>query len=193
MHNTPFTDMNDSEGETQGFGYQAFETGNRVLELFAALVADISIDGTRVADNIRRSCITVTELADTLVREEGLSFRQAHEIAAHVARAVVAMGGDLGKDGFAPFQQAFAKTAGRQSAINVPRFDEIVSVENFIAVRDRFGGPAPTAMDEALDAYRAAAATLREKIGATARREAEAEDELRTRFNALIGEPDGDD
>jgi argininosuccinate lyase len=193
MHNTPFTDMNDSEGETQGFGYQAFETGNRVLELFAALVADISIDGTRVADNIRRSCITVTELADTLVREEGLSFRQAHEIAAHVARAVVAMGGDLGKDGFAPFQQAFAKTAGRQSRINVPRFAEIVSVENFIAVRDRFGGPAPKAMDEALDAYRAAAAALREDIGATARREAEAEDELRTRFNALIGEPDGDD
>jgi argininosuccinate lyase len=193
MHNTPFTDMNDSEGETQGFGYQAFEVGNRVLELFAALVADISIDGTRVADNIRRSCITVTELADTLVREEGLSFRQAHEIAAHVARAVVAMGGDLGKDGFGPFQQAFAKTAGRQSRITVPRFAEIVSVENFIAVRDRFGGPAPKAMDEALAAYRAEAAGIRSEIGENAWREAEAADELRTRFNALIGEPDGDD
>jgi argininosuccinate lyase len=193
LHNTPFTDMNDSEGETQGFGYEAFAAGERVLDLLAALVADISIDPKRVADNIRRSCITVTELADTLVREEGLSFRQAHEIAAHVARAVVAAGGDLGKDGFAPFQQAFAKVAGRQSRINVPRFAEIVSTENFIAVRDRFGGPAPAAMDEALAAYRQALDDVRQRIGATVRREAEAADELQQRFNALIGEPDGDD
>jgi argininosuccinate lyase len=193
MHNTPFTDMNDSEGETQGFGYQAFATGYRVLDLLAALVADVSIDEARVADNIRRSCITVTELADTLVREEGLSFRQAHEIAAQVARAVVAMQGDLGKDGFAPFQQAFAKTTGRQSTINLLRFAEIVSTENFIAVRDRFGGPAPAAMAEALAAYRDETARLRQEIGKTARREAEAADELQHRFNALIGEPDGDD
>jgi argininosuccinate lyase len=193
LHNTPFTDMNDSEGETQGFGYEAFATGERVLDLMAALVADIAIDPARVADNIRRSCITVTELADTLVREEGLSFRQAHEIAAHVARAVVAGGGELGRDGFAPFQQAFAKVAGRQSRITVPRFAEIVSTENFIAVRDRFGGPAPAAMDEALAAYRQALAGLRQDIGATARREAAAADELQQRFNALIGEPDGDD
>src|SRR5690606_10360814 len=100
MHNTPFTDMNDSEGETQAFGYGAFASGGRVLELMVALYAAVEIDGARVAANIRRSCITVTELADTLVRDEGLSFRQAHEIAAHVARAVVASGGELGTDGF---------------------------------------------------------------------------------------------
>ena len=39
-----------------------------------------------VRENIDRSSITVTELADTLVREEGLPFRRAHEIAAEVAR-----------------------------------------------------------------------------------------------------------
>ena len=69
MHNTPFTDMNDSEGESQGFGYGAFASGGRVLDLLAALVAQVTIDPDRVTDNIRRSCITMTELADTLVRE----------------------------------------------------------------------------------------------------------------------------
>ena len=82
MHNTPFTDMNDSEGETQVVGYEAFATAHRVLDLLIALVPALSVNAARVAENIRRSCATITELADSLVRIEGLSFRQAHEIAA---------------------------------------------------------------------------------------------------------------
>src|SRR5690606_34185927 len=35
MHNTPFTDMNDSEGEVQVAGYAAFQSGARVLDLLA--------------------------------------------------------------------------------------------------------------------------------------------------------------
>src|SRR3546814_7301377 len=107
MHNTPFTDMNDSEGETQRMGYEAFASAHRVLDLLTALVDALAIDPARVAENIRRSCITVTELADSLVRIEGLSFREAHEIAGGVARAVVAKAGDLGADGFAAFTEAF--------------------------------------------------------------------------------------
>ncbi|MCK1975433.1 argininosuccinate lyase, partial [Bacillus safensis] len=74
-------------------GYEAFASAGRVLDLLAAFIGAIRIDPARVAENIRRSCITITELADSLVRIEGLSFRQAHEIAANVARAVVSMGG----------------------------------------------------------------------------------------------------
>ncbi|MEM9371191.1 MAG: argininosuccinate lyase, partial [Pseudomonadota bacterium] len=82
MHNTPFTDMNDSEGEVQQAGYAVFESGGRVLRLLTALIADCQIDGARVARTSDAACITITELADTLVRSEGVSFRQAHEIAA---------------------------------------------------------------------------------------------------------------
>ncbi|HEY4199144.1 MAG TPA: argininosuccinate lyase [Devosiaceae bacterium] len=191
MHNTPFTDMNDSEGETQGFGYQAFDTAYRVLDLLAALVSGISIDPERVADNIRRSCITVTELADTLVREENLSFRQAHEIAAAVARAVVAQKGDLGKDGFAPFAQAFSHATGRASRIGTQRFAEIVSPQYFVAVRDRFGGPAPAALDQAIAGYRDTLAGFLNEIEAHAGREARAAASLHQHFQALIGEPHG--
>ena len=118
------------------------------------------IDPARVAQNIRRSCITVTELADTLVRQEGLSFRQAHEIAAAVARAVVGMQGDVGMDGFGPFLAAFEAMAGRRPEIDAARFAEIVSPEYFVAVRDRLGGPAPAALERAIKGYRVALAEL---------------------------------
>ncbi|MEL7416094.1 MAG: argininosuccinate lyase, partial [Pseudomonadota bacterium] len=92
MHNTPFTDMNDSEGEVQAAGYRAFESGGRVLDLLAAFLPACSINGERVRANADAACVTVTELADSLVRRDGLSERQAHEVAAATARAVIAMG-----------------------------------------------------------------------------------------------------
>jgi argininosuccinate lyase len=185
MHNTPFTDMNDSEGETQAFGHQAFETAGRVLDLLCAFVPELRIEGARVAQNISRSCITITELADTLVRGEGLSFREAHEIASAVARKVVAAGGDLGADGYAAFAAAFGAATGREPGLDAAAFAHAVSAEHFVAVRNRFGGPAPEALHAALAAYRAERAGLAERLGASRAREAAGASELDARFNAL--------
>ncbi|WP_112663175.1 argininosuccinate lyase [Microvirga flavescens] len=188
MHNTPFTDMNDSEGETQGMGYEVFASAARVLDLLAALMAEVKIDAARVRDNIRRSCITVTELADSLVRREGLSFREAHEIAAAVAKAVVAVQGDLAKDGYAAFLQAFAKATGRNTSIDEATFAELVSPEHFVAVRDRFGGPAPRALRAALQSYRDKLDALAAQARAIGERETATAAELNNKFKALLGE-----
>lgn len=187
MHNTPFTDMNDSEGETQSMGYEAFHAAGRVLDLLAAFVSAIRIDPERVATNIRRSCITITELADSLVRLEGLSFREAHEIAASVAKSVVAMQGDLTSDGYAPFLDAFVHSTGRQPEISAAQFSELVSPEHFVAVRTRYGGPAPEPMSAALQSYRDRAAAFDADARAHVAKEAAAAAELDTQFKALTG------
>ena len=185
VHNTPFTDMNDSEGETQEAGYQAFASGERVLDLLTALLPALDVDGRRVHENIRRSCITVTELADTLVRHEGLSFRGAHEIAADVARAVVATDGDLTRDGYAPFVATFRQHVGRAPELTERDFAEAVSPEHFVAVRERFGGPGPQALGAALAGYRAKLKSAQETADGIAAREAAAKQELDAAFAAL--------
>lgn len=187
MHNTPFTDMNDSEGETQGAGYEAFASGGRVLDLLAAVAGAISIDASRVRENIRRSCITVTELADSLVRRENLSFREAHEIAAAVARSVVQREGDLAKDGYEAFRQAFSTAMQRETAIDELSFAEIVSPEYFVAVRQRFGGPATAPLRAALDGYREKLAGMKLAAEHIRLREDQAQIELDTRFQSLLG------
>ncbi|MGF9694098.1 argininosuccinate lyase [Rhizobium sp. 0TCS1.26] len=187
MHNTPFTDMNDSEGETQGMGYEAFASASRVLDLLAALISQISIDPERVDQNIRRSCITITELADSLVRIEGLSFREAHEIAAATARSVVAAKGDLPNDGYQPFLDAFQHSTGRKPSVDLEKFREIVSPEHFVAVRSRFGGPAPEPMQEALVAYREKLSAFETDAAEAAAKQAAADAELQQKFNALTG------
>lgn len=185
VHNTPFTDMNDSEGESQEAGYQAFASASRVLRLLKSFVAQVVVNPEKVRANIDRSCITITELADSLVRREGLSFRQAHEIAADVARAVVAEGGSLAQNGYTPFTQAFRAHAERETVVDAATFAEIVSPEYFVAVRSRFGGPAPEPMAEALAAYQAALAATAARAKDCAETEARARSALTTAFTAL--------
>ncbi len=188
LHNTPFTDMNDSEGETQAMGYEAFAVAERALALMTALLPGLAIDGDRVAANTRRACITITELADTLVRREALSFRQAHEIAASLAREIVAAGADLERNGFIPFQAAFRAATARESRLDAQAFAEAVSARVFVARRDRFGGPARPALDAAFDAYDSALAEFERRAATAATFETLSQAELARRFAALTGE-----
>jgi argininosuccinate lyase len=187
MHNTPFTDMNDSEGEVQQAGYAAFESGGRVLELLAALIEACSIQADRVEATTDAACITITELADTLVREEGLSFRQAHEIAAITSRAVIAAGKPL-RDGFSAFSGAFLAHTQRPATLTEPDFRSVVSAEAFVAVRDRTGGPAPLAMDSALTHYTSELAALKDRQGSVIQHEATARNALQQAFDKLMQE-----
>ncbi|MBL4916721.1 argininosuccinate lyase [Szabonella alba] len=184
MHNTPFTDMNDSEGEVQTAGYRAFALAGRMLDLMAALLPSLAVEGERVRANIDRSCITVTELADTLVRAEGLPFRIAHEIAADVARGVTARQTAL-SDGHDLFAAAFQHAVGRAPRLSAADYALAVSPRNFIAIRDRIGGPAPAAMDESLAVYRSALQALTDRAEAGARRIADAADLLAGAFAQL--------
>jgi argininosuccinate lyase len=187
MHNTPFTDMNDSEGEVQGASHAAFVDAGRAIDLLAGLLRAARIDSTRVATNLDKSCATITELADTLVRREGLSFRQAHEIAAHVAKAVVAAKTSLAGGGYAPFCDAFQSIVGRATKLDETEFREFVSPEYFIAVRDRFGGPAPASLTAAIGRYRQRLAGFEAGTRVTAAREATAARLLDSEFAKLVG------
>jgi argininosuccinate lyase len=185
MHNTPFTDMNDSEGEVQQAGYAAFDSGGRVLALLTALLPACSINGPRVRRNTDAACITITELADTLVRDEGLSFRQAHEVAAATARQVIADEVPL-DEGFGAFRAAFTKVAKRASGTNEDAFKTAVAPETFVARRDRPGGPAPAALAAALEVYRAALAATKDAEAAREARYTAADTMLDAAFAALL-------
>lgn len=185
MHNTPFTDMNDSEGEVQQAGYAAFESGGRVLDLLLAFLPACSINSDAVKRNTDAACITITELADTLVRDENLTFRQAHEIAASTAKSVINAGKPLG-EGYDAFCHAFEEEESRRPIIDNDEFRTIVSAENFIAKRDRIGGPAPSALTSALADYSAQIQQLHTSHKQRNIQRDDAELRLQTAFSSLM-------
>lgn len=154
MHNTPFTDMNDSESEVQIAGYQAFAAGDRLLRLLSAFLAAGRINTEKVHEHIDAACITITELADTLVRTDGISFRQAHEVAGALANQVVATGAKLSTVPFATFVEAYTTAIGQPPTLTEDDFRRVTTPAYFVSVRERFGGPGPNALAASLSRYR---------------------------------------
>ena len=154
LHNTPFTDVNDAEGEVQVAGYAAFEAGGRALRLLAGFIRAARVDEARVRRHIDESCITATELADSLVRAEGLSFRQAHEIVSRLVRGMLERGERFPTVPYAAFVEAFAAVAGRAPRLGESDVRRYTTPEHFVAVRTLPGGPAPGPLGASLDRYR---------------------------------------
>ena len=185
MHNTPFTDMNDSEGEVQQAGYAAFESGGRVIELMTAFLPACSINSENVRRNTEAACVTITELADTLVRQDGLSFRQAHEVAAKTASAVIEDGVALG-DGYLAFSNAFEAIVGQASSLDEAAFRTATAPETFVRLRDRVGGPAPISLLAALRNNEFDRSVLEKAQSVRKARLSDAETRLSTSFSELL-------
>jgi argininosuccinate lyase len=171
LHNTPYTDMNDNEHEVHGHGYGALAMAERVLTLMNAVIRSLSVDEARARQNIERSFATITELADTLVRDEGLPFVKAHHVASALARELLASGETLSTVPYATFARIFERTAGHPPSLSDERFRHCVTPDHFIAVRKLPGGPAPEALAESLAVYRDGAAALRARLAAHAEAE----------------------
>src|SRR5580658_1178367 len=86
-HNTPFGDINDSEDDLQPLVFTMFADGLRALRLLAGAVRSAQVDQAMLARRAGKDFLTVTELADTLVRREGMSFREAHHLVAKTVQA----------------------------------------------------------------------------------------------------------
>jgi argininosuccinate lyase len=146
-HNTPFGDINDSEDDLQPLIFTMFVDAVRALKLLAGAIRTVQVDRATLARRAAKDFLTVTELADTLVRREGLSFREAHHL---VARTVQACGTN---DDHATIASTLLAL---RPALEMTRADIEAALDaaNFIRVRNIEGGPAPERTGEAISRAR---------------------------------------
>lgn len=135
-HNTPFGDINDSEDDLQPLVFTMFEDASRALRLLAGLLRTAEVNRDRLKKRAGSDFMTVTELADTLVREANLSFREAH---AMVSNAVEAAGSD---DSPAAIAGALLKQ-NASLLLSRDRVERSLDPVQFVKVRRIIGGPAP--------------------------------------------------
>jgi len=139
-HNTPFGDIVDSEDDLQPLIFSTFEDAGRALRLFAGVMRHCEVNRKQMASRARAGFLTVTELADTLVRSEGLSFRLAH----HLVRAAVESLGEYDEEKMvAAVQNLAAEIIGRPLRTPVEVLREALDPEHFVEIRKIPGGPAP--------------------------------------------------
>lgn len=100
---------------------------------------------------------TATDLADWLVREGGIPFREAHHITGRAVAAAEAKGVRLD-------QLALAELQGIDARIDARVFD-VLTVDASVASRTSFGGTAPERVRGAIAAARAALDARRAELG----------------------------
>ncbi len=142
-HNTPFGDINDSEDDLQPLIFTMFTDAVRSLKLLAGTIRTVQVDRAALAKRAARDFLTVTELADTLVRQEGLSFREAHHL---VAETVKACGSNDDPGAIA------AMLISLRPGLRLTRqeIETALDPANFVRIRKIAGGPAPERTSEAI-------------------------------------------
>jgi argininosuccinate lyase len=139
-HNTPFGDIVDTEDDLQPLVFAMFRDATRAVRLVAAAMSSAEFDAAALEARAGDGWTTLTELADTLVREHGLPFRKAHAIAAHFVggrqrhpdRPIAALLAD-----------ASADILGTPLSYSEAQLTHILSPRHFVEIRRTFGGPAP--------------------------------------------------
>jgi argininosuccinate lyase len=152
VHNTPFADMNDQEDQLQPFVYSAFVDASRSLDLAAGVLETARFDTERMQQRAHGYFLTVTELADVLVRSTGMSFRIAHEI---VSLAVDQAGGAFDPEKIvSSVERLVPQVTGKAYDLDPSLLDQALDPQNFVDVRRIPGGPAAEVLEQAIAASR---------------------------------------
>jgi argininosuccinate lyase len=116
------------------------------VSLSALTMAHAEFDRERMRERAASEWITVTELADVLVRDRGLSFHAAHSIVSRFVALARVPGTSAGADLLA----AAAGQVGHTVQYSDEELRSILSPANFVSVRRTPGGPAPDIVAAAL-------------------------------------------
>jgi argininosuccinate lyase len=154
VHNTPFGDIVDTEDDLQPLVFSMFRDATRMVKLVAAAIRTADFDPARLEERAGDGWTTLTELADTLVRDHGLPFKTAHAIA---ARLVAGRRLSPEKPLSALLTDATSGVVDRTLPYTDAELEKILSPRHFVNVRKTYGGPAA---EETARAAEASAAHL---------------------------------
>ena len=84
LKNTPYTHCRDVSTEAVKYYWTAFKEIEADLKLMTVTIKTLRVNKERMIESAKGNFCAVTELANYLVRHDGMSFRAAHEVVALV-------------------------------------------------------------------------------------------------------------
>lgn len=142
VHNTPFGDIVDTEDDMQPFLWKAIDRLIGIYQLFGSVVLTMQVNKAQLKKRAEESFATVTELADTLVRTEKISFRQAHQMVSHCVQQLMGAGqATIQGLTWEAVNQEAVKIVHKSLTISKEDFQKALNPVHFIAIRNVFGGP----------------------------------------------------
>lgn len=136
----------------QPYLWRAIDRLVGIYKLFGSLIVTMDVNKESLLKRAQNSFANVTELADTLVRSEGISFRQSHKIVSLCVRELIVNN----EESLAGLTWEFTNSkcleiTGRPLKINQSAFYQAIQPEYFVNIRTLKGGPSPATMRESLN------------------------------------------
>lgn len=165
IHNTPFGDIVDTEDDMQPYLWRAIDRLCGIYRLFGSFVVTMDVNKAQLLERAKNSFANVTELADSLVRSENFSFRQAHRIVSGGIRTLLdANETSLKSLTWDVVNDSTLKLTGKTLQMSKEQFEQALQPAFFVNVRTLKGGPAPETMRASLLQAQSDAAMLEQWI-----------------------------
>ncbi|MGC8816782.1 MAG: argininosuccinate lyase [Candidatus Hadarchaeum sp.] len=148
------------------------------LEVMAKLVASIKPKREEMLARAKRGFSVATELAANLVREAGISFREAHSVVGRMISMAIASNRTAGELTVEDLKRASHEVIGREITLNPEKLRKALDVENCLASRNVVGGPGPKAIRRQLTALKQRIQTHHKKLWTWRRAVTKAEERL---------------
>lgn len=185
VHGAAFGDTNDVEDPVFVPLARSFDAATAVLDLLDAALETAEIDTGRLAERAGEGFTTATALADGLVRDFGLPFRTAHHITSTAVKAAIA-GGSSAAISREQVQKIAGEIIGEEPAISDAWLAQQLDPGSFIAARAIPGGPARSAVEQAIAQARVRIDLDAAGVEVTRKRIAEAAEQRAARVDWLI-------
>lgn len=151
VHNTPFGDIVDTEDDMQPYIWKAIERLGGIYELLTSVLLTMEVNKETLLKRAKESFANVTELADTIVRKDGLSFRQAHHVVSLTIKELMNNGKvSIESLTLELLNKQSIKVVGKESVLTEEELKLCLSPEYFVRIRDLQGGPSPSRMEKTI-------------------------------------------
>ena len=150
-HSIPYGDTQDIEDEIFPLLFGGLETSVEILELYAAVMETLHVN----VDHLRQRAIagftTVTELADTLVRQAQLPFREAHSIVSRTVAYALEHQLEPAQINGALVADISSQTIGRRIDLSDSVIQHALDPAAFVAARVGTGGASASATQAVIE------------------------------------------
>lgn len=151
LKGTSFAHNREVGGETASLVHKAFELTQGCLEMFIPLIPRLSFNEPLLKERTYKGFSTVTELADLLVYERDVPFRQAHMIIGQVVNQL--LDNHLGMERLSSemIDHASKEILGRDLLLPEERVRKALDPNENVVSRKVLGGPGPASMKAIID------------------------------------------
>jgi argininosuccinate lyase len=146
MHNTPFGDIVDTEDDMQPYAWKSLDIMEKIYRLLAAVIGTVEVNKEVLRERTQKSYATITELADTLVRTDALSFRKAHHIVSGVVTKAISEGLAANEISLSLVNEIAQQVIDRDVVLDEDGLRMALDPIHFVEIRSLPGGPSPKEM-----------------------------------------------